>query len=73
MTRYYDEYKHKFVTETEDGDIISETDLNATNCSSVAQAKYLIKENRKRIEKAKEELAELNKLYPKDDFPEMWL
>ena len=73
MTRYYDENKHKFVTETEDGDIIGETNLNAVNCSSVSQAKYLIKKIRKEIEYAKEQLKMLNKQYPQDDFPEMWI
>ena len=73
MTRYYDEQKHKFITETEYGDIIGETDLDASNCDSVAQAKYLIRKYREEIEYANESLKKLNKLYPQDDFPEMWL
>jgi hypothetical protein len=73
MTHYYDEYKHKFVTETEDGDIIGERDLDSGNCESVAQAKYLIRKYREDIERAKEHLNKLDEKYPQDDFPEMWI
>jgi len=72
MTRYYDSARKVFVTETEDGDTIGESELSANNFETKSQAKYLIGKYREDIQKAKAAIKKINDRFPLEEYPEMW-